>query len=325
VAKLIFSLGLVFFGLSMGYIVQRLVEGKRISLPLTIDALRKKLQKAALLFFNPVAILGATWIARLDDIRMIAFPFLGITALTLGGVLAFTAARMFRLNRKQTGAYIVSGGFTNIGSLGALLCFIFLGESGFALVPFYKLFEEFSYYAIGFPIAKSYSIEADERETFGGRLKKVFSDIFVLVALSSILIGLVLNFSGIPRPAFYQTINTVFIPFGALLLLISIGMAMRFSRASRFLKESLGIALIKFVLVPVTIVSIGYLIGLKQADHALPLQVVLILSSMPVGFIAMVPPTIYDLDIDLANSCWLTTNFLLIVEIPLLMFLVNYL
>jgi len=59
-------------------------------------------------------------------------------------------------------------------------------------------------------------------------------------------------------------------------------------------------------------------LGLGQMENGLPLKVVLILSSMPVGFIAMVPPTLYDLDIDLANSCWLVTNCLLLIEILLL-------
>jgi hypothetical protein len=44
---------------------------------------------------------------------------------------------------------------------------------------------------------------------------------------------------------------------------------------------------------------------------------------MPVGFIAMVPPTIYELDIDLANACWLITNFLLVLQVPLLLFLIR--
>jgi hypothetical protein len=51
---------------------------------------------------------------------------------------------------------------------------------------------------------------------------------------------------------------------------------------------------------------------------------VLILASMPVGFIAMVPPTIYDLDIDLANACWLITNTGLLLQVPLLLFLIRF-
>ena len=322
--KIIYSLNLVFWGLAAGYVFQILIQKGVISLPIPIDHLRKQMQRLALLFFNPVAILGATWIAGLDNIRIMIFPFLGFTALFTGGILAYLASRFFKLNRKQTGAYIVCGGFTNIGSLGALFCFIFLGEAGFALVPFYKLFEEFSYYAVGFPIAKSYSTEVTKTESFILRIKKVMTDIFVLVAVGSILIGLILNFSGIKRPEFYGTINAIFIPAAALLLLTSIGMAMRFSSVKHYLKQSAFIACIKFIFVPFIIVTIGWLFGLGQMNSGLPLKVILILSSMPVGFIAMVPPTIYDLDIDLANSCWLTTNGLLLLVIPGLMFFLSF-
>ncbi len=39
---------------------------------------------------------------------------------------------------------------------------------------------------------------------------------------------------------------------------------------------------------------------------------------MPVAFTAMVPPTLYDLDVDLANAAWFATTFLLVAVIPAL-------
>jgi hypothetical protein len=42
---------------------------------------------------------------------------------------------------------------TNLGSIGSLVAFLILGEQGFALVPFYKLFEEAWVYGRCFPIA----------------------------------------------------------------------------------------------------------------------------------------------------------------------------
>jgi predicted permease len=320
--KLLFSIGIVIVGVGIGYVIQICVEKKRFSLP--IEKVRKRLQKAALLFFNPVAILGATWAADIRDIKIAALPFLGMAALVTGGCLALGASRLLRLSRKQTGSYVVCGSFTNIGSLGALFCFIFLGEAGFALVPFYKLFEESIYYAIGFPISKSFSDDLSETPAFVQRLKDAATDIFVLVAVSSIAIGLVLNLSSIPRFPFYGSINAVLIPLAAMLLLISIGMAMRFSSVKQFFKPAIVVALIKFAIVPIVIVAIGYLLGLGEIAEGLPLKVVLILSSMPVGFIAMVPPTIYNLDVNLANACWLVTNGWLIVQIPILMALTRH-
>ncbi len=321
--KLIFSIGLVFLGIGIGYLIQTLVNKNQLDWP--IETIRQKLQKAALLFFNPVAILGATWIADLENIKIAALPFMGTAALFTGGCLAFAAARWLHLDRHQTGAYIVCGGFTNIGSLGALFCFMFLGEKGFALVPFYKLFEESMYYAVGFPIAKSFSKDLSETPSLLNRLTSAVTDIFVLVAISSIVTGLILNLSGVERPFFYGHVNTIFIPLAALLLLISIGMAMKFSSVRTFLIPGLLTAGIKFILVPILIVGSGYAFGLHRIDGGLPLKVVLILSSMPVGFIAMVPPTIYRLDIDLANACWLITNMALIIIVPVLLFLLQIL
>lgn len=319
--KIIFSISLMIFGIGIGYAIQVLVKKNHITL--SIDIFRKKLQQLALLFFNPIAILGATWVANIHDIKIAALPILGMAALFTGGFFAFAASKSLHLSRKQTGSYIVCGGFTNIGSLGALFCFLFLGEKGFALVPFYKLFEEAIYYSIGFPIAKSYSQDISKNYSLIHRLKSAVADKFVLVAVSSIVLGLILNFSGINRPQGYATINSIFIPLAALLLLISIGMAMQFSIITNYLKPALIIAAIKFLLIPSVITGIGILLGLHQIDNGLPLKVVLILSSMPVGFIAMVPPTIYNLDIDIANACWIVTNALLIFLIPLLLFLIQ--
>ena len=122
-------------------------------------------------------------------------------------------------------------------------------EAEFALVPIYKLFEQLTYYAIGFPIAKSFSSNLNTKENMGSQLKKVFTDIFVIVALIRIAIGGFLNLSSIERPVFYKTINVIFIPGGTAILLVSIGLAMKFGKANNYIKESIAVSIIKFILV----------------------------------------------------------------------------
>ncbi len=176
---------------------------------------------------------------------------------------------------------------------------------------------------MGFPIAKYYSGECSVDEGTGRRLKRLLRDPFILTALASILIGGLLNASGMGRPAFYGILNTVFVPLGTVMLLTSIGLAMRFRRVRDYLKESVAIALIKFAFVPILATVMAYLIGLGALDGGLPLKVVLILASMPVAFNALIPPSIYDLDLDLANSCWFFTTALLIVVLPIQLWVVN--
>ncbi|MGD2038223.1 MAG: hypothetical protein PVH28_10085 [Desulfobacterales bacterium] len=321
-SKFIYSFSVILFGLSLGYVVQILVRRALIKLPMHIDNLRKLLQRIALLFINPVAIIGAIWVVSLKSVALIALPFVGLFALLAGGGLALGAARILRLEPQKTGALYGCGSFTNIGSIGAMVCFVFLGEKGFALVPIYKLFEELSYYAIGFPIAKYYSSNSST-ERFSDRIKSLTRDPFILVAVSSIIIGGLLNFSGVYRPGFYKEVISLFVPLGTILLLTSIGLALRFRKVRDYLKECVSVSIIKFFLVPILVTSVAYLLGFGNIDGGLPLKVVILLSCMPVAFNALIPPSIYDLDLNLANSCWFFTTALLIFVLPGLLFILG--
>ena len=322
-SKLILSLGIIVIGLTVGYAIQRLSNAGLIRLPISLDDLRKYLQKTALLFVLPLTVMGAIWIVDVQSISIAALPLIGVGAITLGGIMAWGAARMLRLEPRKTGALIPCGSFTNIGSIGALICYFYLGEKGFALVPIYKLFEELTYYSVGFPIAKYFSAMDARQDSTAARLKTLISDPFILVALSSILLGGILNLCGLPRPDVFGALNAIFIPLGTGLLLISIGLAMRFKSVRHHLSACSLVALIKFAIVPLCATTVAWLIGYGQVDDALPLKVVIILSSMPVAFNALIPPSIYDLDLDLANSCWFFTTSALIIVLPLLLMVIN--
>jgi predicted permease len=134
---------------------------------------------------------------------------------------------------------------------------------------------------------------------------------------------LILNLTGVPRPQFYARVNSIFIPTIPTLLLLSIGMAMKFSSVRTYLGKSAIIVLVRQVMVPAAVVGIALALGFREISDGLPLKVVMILSCMPVAFIAMVPPTLYDLDGELANSNWLLTNGLLLLLVPALYFLIQ--
>ena len=119
------------------------------------------------------------------------------------------------------------------------------------------------------------------------------------------------------------TVNAVFIPLGAFMLLISIGLALRFRRVGDYLREGASVAAIKFAMVPLMASTIAWGLGFGSIDGGLPLKVVMILSAMPVAFNALIPPSIYDLDLDLANSCLLITMALLVIVLPALLFVVQ--
>jgi len=234
------------------------------------------------LFFIPISSIGAIWIIKVEDVRIALLPFLGIFALLVGGVLGFIAAKLLKLNRKESGSMFTCGSFTNITSIGGVICYLFLGEKGYALFSLYKLFELVTYFAIGFPIAKLFSSYVTIKENIISCLKTVFRDIFVVVALVSIAIETFLNLSGIERPEFYKIINAIFIPVGTVILLISIGLGMKFGKVRNYINECLAISVIKFIFIPLIVSATAFLLGYGKIEDGLPLKVVIILSSMPV-------------------------------------------
>ena len=323
VNRLFFSLAIILVGLTSGYILQRLIVSNTIRLPMPIAKLRRGIQRFALQVFIPIPVVGAIWLIRIDDIRMAAIPVIGATILMIGGLLGWAAGRMGGYADRKIGVLYCCGSFSNISSMGALVSFIFIGEEGFAMVALYKLFEEVIYFGIGFPVAKYYGAGLDEKDSFLERLGKVIRDPFVIVAVGALATGLLLKLSGIPRPPFYETVNAVFIPVGALLLLVSVGLGMRFGRMGYF-KEVLLISGIKFAAMPLLACAAGFFLGMNTLYGGLPLKAILLASSMPVAFNAVVASSLYDLDLDMANSCWLVTTAGMIVVLPCLYLLMGY-
>ncbi|SHO47799.1 AEC family transporter [Desulfopila aestuarii] len=324
--KLLFSLALIISGLLFGCGLRLLSERGSITLPLPVTELRKLLQKTGLLFFLPISFMTAVWVVHFTDLRIALLPFIGVTALITGGLLGMLFARLTKAPPQQIGVLFCCSSFTNIGAIGALVCYMFLGEAGFALVALYKMFEEIVYYTIGFPIARFYSgLTGNDNRTLVAKIWGTVRDPFVATILAAFLAGVILNVSGLARPKFFETINSLFIPAGTFVLIVSIGLGMRFSRIASYLPLAFPVTVIKSAIIPVVITSLAWMVGLGNIDGGLPLQVVLILSSMPVAFNSLVAASIYDLDLDLANACWLVSTLSLVVVLPWLYWLIHFL
>ena len=322
--KVFLSLALIISGLTLGYVIQNLDRQEIVPLPVSIVALRKALQKMGLLFFMPISFLGAVWIVSLENIRVVLLPVVGLCSLLFGGVLGLAFAALLKKNNKDRAVLYCCGSFTNIGSVGSLVCFFFFGEAGFALAALYKMLEDISYYTIGFPLVRFLSGSSEEKQSSLKRLLEVITDPFVAAAFTAFFLGLFLNLGGIPRPPVFETITGVFVPLGTFILLVSIGLGMRFSSVYNYVQESALVAFIKFAAVPVFGCTLAYLFNLHLLSDGLVFKVVLILTSMPVAFNALVAASIYDLDLDMANSCWLVTTLALIVVLPWLYFLLSF-
>lgn len=313
------SFTLIATGLLLGYGIRLLFEKGVLGPNERLGRLRSFLQRLVLLGLGPVTFAGALWIVEIREPKIALLALIGAFCHIFGGAAAALVARLFRMAPPQAGAFFCCGFFTNVGAIGGLVIFMFLGEEGYAMVPLFKLLEELVYYGIGFPVARLYSNGA-KKKAGGSLLPRLLRDPFLRVAVGGLVLGTALNLSGIPRPAFYSSLNSLLIPLSTVLLLASIGMAMRFGKTALYLKEGFTIIFLKFLLVPAACVSLAALAGLNGIAGGLPLKAVLVLSSMPVAFNALVPPSLYGLDLDLANSCFLVSVLGLAALLPALHF-----
>ncbi|OHD19742.1 MAG: hypothetical protein A2Y38_15120 [Spirochaetes bacterium GWB1_59_5] len=323
--RFIVSFSIIFLGLAAGFLFIRLV--KNAIIPLGSDAterLRLALQRFALLVINPVIFCGAIWSLDLSDARYFLLPIVGISALALGLALGFAGSKALKLPPDQAGVHITSASFTNIGSIGGLVVFMLLGESAFALVPLYKVFEELFYYSVLFPVARSHSeksntslASAEGRGPLFGILK-VLRDPFFLVSVASIAAGLGLNQSGLTRPAFYSPLNAALVPTGTFLLLFGVGMRLRFRIARKHMRGALLVLVGKMLVVPAGALLLAWSLGLERIPDGMGLKVVLILSMMPTAFLSLVSAAMFHLDEDYANSLWLASNGAIVLIVPLL-------
>ena len=113
-------------------------------------------------------------------------------------------------------------------------------------------------------------------------------------------------------------INSTLIPITSVLLVSTVGYSMKFGKLRIYLKECFVVSAVKFLITPAVIILAAVIIGLPTLENSLVFQVVIVLSFMPTAFNALIPPQIYGLDKDLANSAWLFTTGMQVVIVPIL-------
>jgi len=311
-------------GTFSGYLFQKLIDKNHWITPESKNEISIFLQKLGMLWFVSVTYIGSLWILKIESItKIISMPFVGAVSVITGGFFAVIIAKYYHYNRIDIGSMFSCGYFANSVTLGGMICFFYLGEEGYALVPIFTFFMRLLYYGVGYPIAHMYAEDFDKQKETLKKIIEVIKDPFFYIGTGSVLVGISLNLSSLERPEIYTIINEILIPLTTFILLFSVGLTFKFSRVSKYLKECFLISLVKFIVVPVTILLIALLLDYQSISQGLPLKVSLIMSAMPVAFNSVIAANIYNLNLDLVNSCWIFTTFAVLFVLPLLLFVTN--
>ena len=311
-------------GTLSGYLFKILSNKYEFVDPETLKKLAVFLQKLGMIWLMSITYIGSLWIFKIDSIiEIISLPFVGVISIITGGGLALLLAKYFNYNRLDTGSLFSCGFFANTVSLGGMICFFYLGEEGYAFVPIFTFFMRLFYYGIGFPVSRMHSNDFNQEESIAKKLIEILKDPFFYIGIGSVILGLLLNISPLVRPTIYATINEIAIPLTTFVLLFSVGLNLRLSHVSNYIKECLYISLIKFLAVPLITLILVLLFNYQSINNGLPLKVSLIMSSMPVAFNSVITANIYNLNVDMVNSCWIFTNFGIILVLPFLLSFIN--
>jgi len=326
--QLMLPLGIIAAGFFIGVMIRRnqhrLASERGSAL---IGRLMSRILQLTVTVVFPLSFVAIFWNVDLKNIKLFVLPFLGAFAVVSGALLAIGAAKLLKMDRKQTGSMFSLGACTNIGSFGMIICFALLGEESLAFVGLYKMFEESVYYLFVFPAAKSFSLEPDAKgkEKRSERILKVVKDPYILISFSAIAVGFALSLSGLERPDFLGRSVGGLVSVGAFLMMMVFGYSNRIaSMKRRHLKAGAAIAVIKYVLVPAAVVLLGYLAGLGNVHDGLAMKTLIILASMSPAFTSLVPPRLYQLDKDLADAGWLFSTVLLVAVVPIQYVLVTW-
>lgn len=310
-SEFVFIFSVIAIGFSIGQVLKR-------SLPGYVDTLRHYSVYIALRIIVPLSLAAAIWQLALNTWTVLYLPFIGVSIFIVGFLLGLSLSKLLKLNDKQKGVYAPAGGYTNIGSFGSLAVLVFLGESGVALLPLFKLFEEVVYYAFFFPYAAKHSDVSGKAKP-----RAFWRDPILITTMTAVALGFALNFSGIERPAIFADLVSILIPLGTLSLMISVGLSFQLGSFGRLWKKALLISVAKQVLLPAIALGIVFALGIQHAQNGLILQVVFLLAAMPMAFIVVLPAAIYKLDQDLASLCWTMSFIVFLCVLPFFPFLLK--
>jgi predicted permease len=263
------------------------------------EARASRLVRFVIVGTAPIILCLTFWQLELRRWEPWLLPLLGLLTSCAALGPAWAYVRYSRMSRRQTGSFLTCALFSNIGYFGAFAVFALFGERGYAFANLYMLFFTPCFYTLGFGLARRYGGVVPATG-----LKQVFDDELRLVPFLGMVVGLVVNGLGMPRPEALAGLNHALIPVSTGLYLIAIGAELTFESPRVWWRPCLAMCGIKFLFMPLVawaLLEWSHVEGLART-------VVLLEALSPVGVSPLVLPLLFGVDRRLANALFLFTT-----------------
>ncbi len=289
-------------GFICGYFLHRAAENQS-------EKIIKKILKFNIVVLEPVIVINATWgIVITKD--LIILPIAGLLIVIAGFILGKASAFLLYSDKRQNASFAISSSLANHGfTMGAFICYIFIGQQGLALSFIFTIYFTFYVYIFIFNYASAV------RYNHIVNAKFIFKNLFQLqnMPLYSIVLGLLLSVFKIQRPVPMLNFD-ILLYLIVFLYFLSLGMQFSFRGLKSAVKPSIFLAGIKFIILPaLTIFALSFF----RLQHEVK-AVIIIQSFMPVGVFSVVASSLYDLEKKTASSLFLINTIIyLAVVLPL--------
>jgi predicted permease len=283
-----------------------IVFRRRIS---SVRDLTRRLIRLNLVLIEPLIAIWSIWGLDLSW-NMAVLPFSGLLLVLTGMAAGWLVLPALPLRERSRATFLISSSIANHGfTMGAFLCFLFLGERGLGLAFLFLSYFMIYVFTIIFPYARSLSRPE-------GSLPGVAAYVLDIQNMPLVAVGaaLVLQLFHVHRPGVDFPVDTLMM-ISIAVYYFSLGMSFETSRVFSFLRENVVLSLIRFLTLPV--ITLGALAMVNLGEHVE--AVIAIQSFMPVAVYSVVASVLFDLDKELASNLFVfNTLFFLLLVLPLL-------
>ncbi len=264
-----------------------------------------------IVFIEPFLIVLIFWALDLSKLRVLLVMPLTAVFTSVGALLTgrLVAQAIGHKDRAALGSFVCCSMFSNVGlTMGSFIVFLLLQQQGLSLASLYAAHFLPFFFTIGMIVVRRYA--SDGQYTAWDLFRRFLRDPVSLAPNIAILTGIAVNLlTGGRRPAALGTAADALVLVNVTIYSLAIGLSLHFGRMLSYWRDCLGLSFVKFAATPLIGLGVGYALGCADIGGGLAMKVVLIQSAMPVAIFALVMCKLFNLNMDLANACWIFTTF----------------
>ena len=282
------------------------------------NVLSSRLFGIALYVFHTSIALLAVWQAQLAN-RSWMLPFIALAGWLLSIGVAQLGNRWMRHPPKQKGAFLFTICLSNQGyTLLGIIALVVFGEAGLAQAIYTQFFITPFLILVCFPLARHYSADY-QIESIGQFLKQNICDKRNLPLLA-MAAGLILNVTGVERPAVFSRVVPVVVYCGTVISGLAVGLLFNPTRLLKYRKENLFSIIYRSTFYPLFFFGAAKVFRLDSLDTL----VLVLFGIVPSAVFSNLIADMFKLDTDLTNSVYIVSTVLfLIFALPLYLFAVG--